>query len=86
MALVAVILLLLSGNTEVLPAVEAGGGDGQEGCGGGGAGHRTGLARQQEAPSKKGKTTSKQRPANDILQMIFAFCGVDIIIAVATSG
>ena len=71
MALVAVILLLLSGNTEVLPAVEAGGGDGQEGGGGGGAGHRTGLACQQEAPSKKGKTTSKQRPANDILEMIF---------------
>jgi len=48
MALIALIVLLLSGNTQIFSAVKAGGRHSEEGGGGGGAGHRSALPRQEK--------------------------------------
>ena len=73
MTLIALIAILLSGNTQVLSAVKARGGDGEEGGGGGGAGHRPALSRQQKAVRQICKTASKQCPSNHILNAMFVF-------------
>ena len=65
--LVALVFLLVSGNTQVLPTVEAGGGHCQEGGGRRGARHRTTLPCQQEAVRQEGKTSAQQGPPDHIL-------------------
>ena len=73
MALIALIVVLLSGNIQIFSTVKAGGGHSEEGGGGGGGGHRSALSRQEETVRQVGKPASKQCPSNNILFGIFYF-------------
>ena len=71
--LIALIIVLLSGNIQIFSTVKAGGGHREEGGGGGGGGHRSALSRQEETVRQVGKPASKQCPSNNILFVIFVF-------------